>query len=248
MQFVPQACSVPLQVVPTIPPVPPMGVPPVPGLPPVCELEQAAARIAKPRPKSCTRAIVIITPIPGQTEPDLAACRTLMPFGWARTARTRSRKRRILRHRSRGTRGDELLSQVVAIGLQPERDGRAGLTDLLLDAAIRATLPPTQRDTSESNTGTLISMVRVRPAVGVVLPQGSRIAAFKRIPALATNNDKSAGRPTKSGILLHPRPVPSREMPTPSSAAARRRPELDAGHRHGCERREEAWLANYRRP
>ena len=60
-QFVPQAVSAPLQVVPMIPPVPLMGVPPVPGLPLVCGLEQAAARVAKPRPKSHTRAVVIIT-------------------------------------------------------------------------------------------------------------------------------------------------------------------------------------------
>jgi hypothetical protein len=60
-QFVPQAVCVPLQVVPTMPPVPLPGVPPVPGLPVVCGLEQAAARVAKPRPKSHTRAVVIIT-------------------------------------------------------------------------------------------------------------------------------------------------------------------------------------------
>ena len=65
-QVVPQAVCVPLQVGPTIPPVPPPGVPPVPGLPPVWGLEQAAARITKPKPKTHTRAVVIITLFPGR--------------------------------------------------------------------------------------------------------------------------------------------------------------------------------------
>jgi hypothetical protein len=66
-QFVPQAVSVPLQVVPMIPPVPLAGVPPVPELLVVVwGLEQAAARVAKPKPKSHTRAVVIVTLFPGR--------------------------------------------------------------------------------------------------------------------------------------------------------------------------------------
>jgi hypothetical protein len=65
----PQTVCAPLQVTG----VPPVPVPPVPLLPPVpeppvCALVHAAVRIAKPRPKSHTRAVVITTYIPGQTE------------------------------------------------------------------------------------------------------------------------------------------------------------------------------------
>jgi hypothetical protein len=65
-QFEPQSVWVAEQVFPLLPPVLP-GLPPVLELPP-CELLQAAVRIAKPRPKSHTRALVITTYIPGQTE------------------------------------------------------------------------------------------------------------------------------------------------------------------------------------
>ena len=68
----PQTVCAPVQVtlVPPVPfpPVPVELVPPVPGLPPVCALVHAAVRIAKPMPKSHTRALVITTYIPGQTE------------------------------------------------------------------------------------------------------------------------------------------------------------------------------------
>ena len=68
----PQSVCPELQVVPVppvpFPPVPVELLPPVPGLPPVCALVHAAVRIAKPSPKSHTRALVIATYIPGQTK------------------------------------------------------------------------------------------------------------------------------------------------------------------------------------
>lgn len=71
-QVEPQTVCAPVQVteVPPVPlpPVPVELFPPVPGLPPVCALVHAAVRIAKPMPKSHTRALVITTYIPGQTE------------------------------------------------------------------------------------------------------------------------------------------------------------------------------------
>jgi hypothetical protein len=68
----PQSVCEELQVMP-VPPVPPPVplLPPAPGLPPVEGLAQAAARIAKPSPRSHTRAVFITTFIPGRTEPDL---------------------------------------------------------------------------------------------------------------------------------------------------------------------------------
>jgi hypothetical protein len=71
-QSLPQAVSVPLHVGPVPPePFPPAPVvpplPPVPGLPLVCGLLQAAARIAKPSPKSHTRVVFISPPVfPGR--------------------------------------------------------------------------------------------------------------------------------------------------------------------------------------
>ena len=67
----PQSICPELQVMPVPPvPLPPVPVPLLPPVPPpVCAPVQAAVRIAKPRPKSHTRAVVVITTyIPGQTE------------------------------------------------------------------------------------------------------------------------------------------------------------------------------------
>ena len=68
-----QVMPVPPVPLPLLPPVPLPLLPPVPL--PVCALVQAAVRIAKPSPKSHTRAVVIVitTYIPGQTE-SVAPC------------------------------------------------------------------------------------------------------------------------------------------------------------------------------
>jgi hypothetical protein len=78
-QAEPQSICPELQVMPVPPvpvPLPPVPVPLLPPVPPpVCALVQAAVRIAKPSPKSRTRAVVIVitTYIPGQTE-SVAPC------------------------------------------------------------------------------------------------------------------------------------------------------------------------------